>query len=157
MSCSTYVLKAYLFGEATEEERRCVAGHAASCAACSEELERLRTTHAALMSVPEEEIPRRIAFVSDKVFEPRWWQRFFQSGSRVGFASAAMLSLAILAHGYIGPSGPESVEQAVQKAVAEAEQRLEARRQTDLLAVQETYEVLAKRLNIYMTAYRGSL
>ena len=41
---------------------------------CREELARLRLTLDALSTLREEEMPRRIAFVSDKVFEPRWWQ-----------------------------------------------------------------------------------
>ena len=32
---------------------------------------------------------QRIAFVSDKVFEPRWWQTIWRSGPAMGFASAA--------------------------------------------------------------------
>ena len=39
----------------------------------------------ALSTLREEEIPRRIAFVSDKVFEPRWWQKLFL---RPSFAAA---------------------------------------------------------------------
>ena len=35
---------------------------------------RVRLTLDALSTLREEEVPRRIAFVSDKVFEPRWWQ-----------------------------------------------------------------------------------
>src|SRR5258708_37318755 len=57
-------------------------------------------TQAALFSLRDEEIPQRIAFVSDKVFEPspwrRWWSAFWGSTARLSFASAAMLSAAIL-------------------------------------------------------------
>jgi hypothetical protein len=48
----------------------------------------------------EEEIPQRIAFVSDKIFEPSPWRRwlaaFWNSGARLGFASAAMLSASLV-------------------------------------------------------------
>jgi anti-sigma factor RsiW len=100
MSCSSLNLRDYLFGELSTDDRRVVDLHLADCARCREELDSLDATQRVLMSVREEEPPRRIAFVSDKVFEPTWWQRFWSSG-RVGFASAAMLSMAVLAHGYL--------------------------------------------------------
>jgi hypothetical protein len=37
--------------------------------------------------------------VSDKVFQPRWWERVWRSGPAMGFASAVVLAAAILAHG----------------------------------------------------------
>jgi hypothetical protein len=62
-------------------------------------MERLHLTGAALFSLREEEIPQRIAFVSDKIFEPspvrRWLTAFWGSTARLGFAAAAMLSVAI--------------------------------------------------------------
>jgi hypothetical protein len=62
-------------------------------------LDRLNFTQSALASLGDEEIPRRIAFVSDRVFEPRWWQTMWHSGPAMGFASAALLAAAILVHG----------------------------------------------------------
>jgi predicted RNA-binding protein with RPS1 domain len=62
-----------------------------------EDRDRLANTIAALRAVPDEEPPRRIAFVSDKVFEPKWWQRF----PAWGFASATALAAAIVTHGYV--------------------------------------------------------
>lgn len=158
MSCSSIDLKAYLLGEAPEAERRRTAGHVAGCAACADELDRLQATETALRTLREEEIPRRIAFVSDDVFEPRWWQRLWRSGPQLGFVSAAMLSLAILSHGMLRPAAPAvepaRLEATVQRAVDEAERRLEARHRADLQVVAETYEVLSKRLSVYMAAYR---
>jgi hypothetical protein len=53
-----------------------------------------------LFALREEEIPQRIGFVSDQVFEPspwrRWWAALWGSTGRLAFASAAMLSIAIL-------------------------------------------------------------
>jgi hypothetical protein len=53
-----------------------------------------------LFALREEEIPQRIGFVSDQVFEPspwrRWWAALWGSTARLAFASAAMLSIAIL-------------------------------------------------------------
>jgi len=107
--------------------------------------ERAAATVAALRSLPYEEPPRRIAFVSDKVFEPTWWQRFW-AVPKWGFASAAMLSGAILFHAATRPvpivqttAPAASVQQAsapapnvdalVQAAVAKATADLELRYQ----------------------------
>jgi anti-sigma factor RsiW len=100
MSCSPFDLKDYYFGELREQDRHAVDLHIAACQQCHEELSALGATQTALLTVREEEPPRRIAFVSDKVFEPRWWQVLWTSGARLGFASAAMLSVAILVHGF---------------------------------------------------------
>ena len=74
--------------------------HVRGCQSCREELDRLNLTRSALASLEDEEIPRRIAFVSDRVFEPRWWQTMWHSGPVMGFASAAVLAAAILVHGF---------------------------------------------------------
>ena len=97
MSCSPFDLRDYLLQElAGPQQRRQVEAHVKTCAPCREELDRLRITEAALRCMVEEEIPQRIAFVSDKIFEPSPWRRwlaaFWNSGARLGFASAAMLS-----------------------------------------------------------------
>jgi len=110
MSCLQIDWKAYVLGELAESERRQAEEHKRSCAVCREEVERLHATRSALLSLPQEEIPRRISFVSDKVFEPRWWQRLWRSGPQLGFASAAMVAAAILVHAFAGPaSGPPAV------------------------------------------------
>jgi anti-sigma factor RsiW len=101
MSCSPSDLKDYFLGELGDAEGRRVREHLGHCGRCREELDRLRLTQAALRSLPDEEPPRRIAFVSDQVFEPRWWQLWHSP--RLGFASAAMLSLAILVHAFVRP------------------------------------------------------
>ena len=84
MSCSDDDLKDLMFGELDEAARGRVETHVRECWHCQEELDRLRLTQAALNVLPEEEMPRRIAFVSDPVFEPRWWQRLWQSGPKLG-------------------------------------------------------------------------
>ena len=100
MSCSPFELKDYFLQELTAAEAAQVEDHARRCAACREELERLRLTGAALFSLRDEEIPQRIGFVSDKIFEPspvrRLWAAFWGSSGRLGFAGAAMLSAAIV-------------------------------------------------------------
>ena len=100
MSCSPIALKDYVLKELGDAERRAVDAHLKSCTGCREELERLRLMEAAMFSLREEEIPQRIAFVSDPVFEPSPWRRvwsgFWGSAARLGFASAALLSAAIV-------------------------------------------------------------
>jgi len=190
MNCTSIDLKEYFFGETSAGERRLVEEHLHSCVACRDELERLRLTQASLLSVREEEVPRRIAFVSDKVFEPRWYQRLWGSAPRLGFASAALLALAIFAHAPFFRPAPQSppvttaadpaametrirqevasrIDAAVQQALREsetrqqrktaelvraAEQRLEMEHRAGLLAVQENFDVLRKRMNVLYTA-----
>jgi anti-sigma factor RsiW len=106
MSCASFDLKEYALGEGTAEERRAMELHLPTCASCFEEVERLGIVQSAMLTLRDEEIPRRIAFVSDKVFAPRWYQRLWQSGPVAGFASAAMLAGAILVHGFQQPAVP---------------------------------------------------
>ena len=156
MSCSSIDLKEYFFGEASSEDRRRVEHHLESCNACSEELSRLQLTQATLASLRDEELPHRIAFVSDKVFEPRWYQRWWNSSARLAFAGAAMLACAILVHAFARPAQApvmakvdsaqiearvqqevdarvkDAVNQAVTKAVADVQQR-DDKRYTEFL------------------------
>ena len=155
MSCSPFDLRDYFFGELPEESRRQVELHTKSCAACRDELHTLRSTQAMLLSVPDEEIPQRIGFVSDRVYEPRrllrWWWAFWGSAPRLGFASAAMLSVAIIVSAMhrpvpVKPVAPVTVDvarieadfsrrvnAAVEKAVADSDAGHE-RRTAELLA-----------------------
>ncbi len=94
---------AYALGEMDTHQRREAETHAAACADCQDELASLRITLDALATLREEEIPRRIAFVSDKVFEPTWWDRIQQTFLRPSFAGAAVIALAILAHAFVRP------------------------------------------------------
>jgi hypothetical protein len=126
MDCSSVDVKAYALGEPAS---RADAVHVESCEACREELERLRLTQAALFSLEEEEVPRRIAFVSDKVFEPRWWQRIWHSAPVMGLASACILSAAIVAHGLVDRTAPPvrvDTAQMEQRIQTEVSRRLDA-------------------------------
>ncbi len=162
MSCSPFDLRDYLFGELGEAERRQVDQHVRSCGGCHEEMERLRVTQSALLALPEEEVPQRIGFVSDPVFEPtgarRFWRAFWGSAPRLGFASAAMLSAALVIFAFLRPAvtapmtapAPdtakieqqvsERVAAAVQKAVAESEARQEKKTAALLLATEEQFQ-----------------
>ena len=145
MSCSPFDLRDYVLKELSEPENREVEIHTKTCGSCREELERLRITEVALHSLGDEEIPQRLAFVSDKVFEPspwwRAWSAFWGSAARLGFASAALLSIAvtvfavtgiarkgvITATGLTEQAVAQQIQAAVDRAVAASEARLERR------------------------------
>jgi len=126
MNCEQYDWKAYALGELTAKERREAEAHAPVCEGCKSELAQVRLTVDTLAALREEEVPRRIAFVSDKVFEPRWWQMFL----RPSFAAALVIAAAIVMHGYLArPAALDEseiqarVNQAVTRAVADVAQR----------------------------------
>jgi len=178
MSCAID-LKAYVVGEVTPREKMSVEDHVRGCQSCHDELDRLNFTRSALASLEDEEIPRRIAFVSDRVFEPRWWQTMWHSGPAMGFASAALLAIAILAHGFGRPVAQapiasvdtaqiqRTVDAAVTKAVSEAqvkqsaefakvlnatETRFEQQRQSDLATVQQAADYYRKQMAQFLVA-----
>jgi anti-sigma factor RsiW len=164
MSCSPFDLRDYFFGELPEEGRRLVDLHTKNCAACRDELNTLRSTQAILLSVPDEEIPQRIGFVSDRVYEPsrllRWCRAFWGSAPRLGFASAAMLSAAIVVFAMHrpGPVTPVAVvdvarlqsdfsrqlNEAVEKAVAASDARHEQRTAELLAAAAKRFDTERK-------------
>jgi anti-sigma factor RsiW len=126
MSCEKFDWKAYALGELATGERRELEGHAAICEGCRGELAQVRLTVDTLSALREEEVPRRIAFVSDKVFEPRWWDVFL----RPTFAAALVLAAAIVMHGYLmRPAAMDEaaiqaqINQAVTRAVANVERQ----------------------------------
>jgi anti-sigma factor RsiW len=127
MNCESYDWKAYALGELDRAARKEAEAHAAFCAHCREEAAALRLTLDTLSTLREEEMPRRIAFVSDKVFEPRWWQKIWNPN----FAAACVIAAAILVHAFArtGDSSARTqaqIDAAVNKAVAEVEARHEA-------------------------------
>lgn len=154
-------IRDYAMGEGSAAERQAFAAELANSAALREELQRYELTLTALQSVPEEEIPRRIAFVSDPVFAPKWWQKFF-AVPQWGLASAAVLGAAILGHGWmmrpVNPVGLVAqapvvreagvskeelkavVAQAVSQAVAEVETRQEEKLRVALGAAEKKYQ-----------------
>lgn len=152
MSCSPFDLKDYFLQELPSPQRVQVEAHVKTCLTCREELERLQLTGAALFSLRDEEIPQRIAFVSDQIFEPsplrRWFSGFWGSTARLAFASAAMLSASILyfaatrqapapdavttrsravaTMASVTPT-PQEIQQQIQQAVSNAVTEVEAR------------------------------
>src|SRR5579871_4390882 len=142
--------KAYALGELDAIERRQAEACAEACPSCRQELASVRLTLDALSTLQEQEIPQRIALVSDRVPEaPRWRANVWQSFLRPPFAAAAMVAVAILAHAFMvrpaaTPAGTAAmntaamqaaitaqiekvvsarVDSAVSKAVADTEQR----------------------------------
>ena len=173
MSCSPFDLKDYFLKELASPQSLQVEDHIRHCPGCREELDRLRLTGAALFSLRDEEIPQRIAFVSDKIFEPspvrRWLSEFWGSSGRLGFASAAMLSAALVffslhrpapapvpapAATHVVASGPtqeeiqvridDAVAKAVDRAVTQSE--VTARLVADLRRANEEARVQLVRL-----------
>src|SRR5581483_6452389 len=131
MSCSPFDLKDYLLQELAESQQRQVESHIHTCGSCRQELDRLRLTQTALAALSEEEIPQRIGFVSDKIFEPspfrRWLSGFWNSGARLAFAGAAMLSVALIASPMLKPRPVvQNVAQVQTISEAEVRQRIDA-------------------------------
>jgi hypothetical protein len=95
MSNAPHDLRDYVLDELTPPQRAEVERYLAASVEAREEVERLKLTHQALLSLPDEDPPRRIAFVSDKVFEPslprRLWQDFWQGAPRLAVGLAAVL------------------------------------------------------------------
>ena len=181
MNCSSVDLKAHFLGETARAEKNSVEDHLRACQNCREELDRLKLTDATLRTLVDEEPPQRIAFVSDKVFEPRWYQTIWRSGPAMGFASAALLAAAIVAHGFSvnGPArqvatptvNTAQIEQRIKREVNNrldavvakqrqqtvemldaAEKRFEAKRQTDLAVVQQVAQYYQKKTAQLMVA-----
>ena len=93
----TDLVRDYAFDELAAAERRSVEQHLAQCSSCAAELDQIRLTTAALRVLPDREVPRRISFVSDRVFEPRsgFLSGFWNSAARLGFASACVLAVGL--------------------------------------------------------------
>jgi hypothetical protein len=123
MSCSPFDLRDFFLKELADPQQRQVEAHVRNCAPCREELDRLRITEAALFSLRDEEIPQRVAFVSDPIFEPSPWRRwlasFWGSGARLGFASAAMLSTALIVFALHRPAVAPPIVQIAPAGVAQ--------------------------------------
>jgi hypothetical protein len=90
-------LRDYILDELAPAEKAAVETWLADSADGRREVERLRLTCGALRTLADEEPPRRIAFVSDKIFEPSPWARllrWFQAeGPRFALGTAAVLAV----------------------------------------------------------------
>ena len=142
--------KAYVLRELGQDAHRQAEAHLATCSICHEEVATLRLTLDTLSTLREEEMPRRIAFVSDKVFEPRWWQRVFNPT----FAAGVLVAAAILVHGSLRP-GQAQVDAAVAKAVSQVEARqakLESQHELEIQVLSDLVEQRDKQVaNMYLS------
>jgi hypothetical protein len=133
--------KSYALGELDARVRQEAESHVAACADCQDELAGLRVTLDAMATLREEELPRRIAFVSDKVFEPRWYEKLFL---RPSFAAAGLIAAAILVHALVRPvstpaSAPQSMAQVDTRAIeARVTAEVTARLQNEMAAAVNT-------------------
>ena len=160
MDHSQIDLNAYALGEGTPAERAAAAAYLAQSSEAALEFERLQLTLTALGSLRDEEMPRRIAFVSD-------WQRFWNSGPRLAFGGAAMLACAITAHGFLmrpvvqpvvqasAQISQADVDAAVEKAVQAVEARTESRvRQEVSLAVNKTEKRFTQEIQMMAASFQ---
>lgn len=133
-------LRDYALDEMAGPARPAMEQHIGSCGECAMELDRLRATASALRMLPDREIPQRIAFVSDKVFEPsraaRWFGGIWNSAARLGFASACLLAVALLVSAW-------HLNNTVAKGIAQVRQD----DRTQLVNMQEEMMILEKRVN----------
>jgi anti-sigma factor RsiW len=167
----TELLRDYAFDELPASGRVAMERHLAECADCALELDQLRLTTAALRMLPDREIPQRIAFVSDKVFQPSPLARFFRA--RLGFASACVLAAALVVFAYHRPvprqvavTAPaannvdvsKQIDEAVNRAVAQVRQEdakmtqaalaaYDRKNRAQWVALEESFSVLQKRVN----------
>jgi len=160
MSCTDFDVRDYFLGELAEADRVRTARHLEGCPACSGSLDELHHLRFALESVPDQEPPQRIGFVSDKIFEPsrtrRMWNSFWNSGPRLGFASAALLSASLVSFSLrpapevrfvekltpvsITPAPAVDIKRLVAKAVAETEARQQKRTEALLAASERKHQ-----------------
>src|SRR5580693_6046488 len=128
----SHLIPDYAFDELAAAERRSVELHLRECAVCASELDQLRLTTAALRVLPDQEVPRRIAFVSEAPATGGWLSSFWNSAARLGFASACVLAAGLSYAAWhrqpvvIAPVATVSdaaIQQTVDKAVAVAVDR----------------------------------
>ena len=104
--------KGYVLAELTPAGMAACSRHLDGCAACRAEAESWQTTLGAMRALPQAGIPRHIVIAPQRVIAPAraaaveaskasWWQWLWQPVPRLGFASAALLALAIVAHGFL--------------------------------------------------------
>jgi len=169
--CCPHDLRDYLFDELAASQIAEVRAHLKTCVSCTTELETLRSTQSALLALRDEEIPQRIGFVSDKVFEPspvrRWFAGFWTSAARLGFVSSALLSAALLVSAFYPrtivhnsaqpPVTQAEIDRQIQTAVAAQVAQIQAQVQAQIQtavtqAVAETEQRAQKRTTALLAA-----
>jgi hypothetical protein len=161
----SHLVPDYAFDELAPAERRRMELHLRQCAACAGELDQLRLTTAALRVLPDQEVPRRIAFVSDAPAAGRGWlSGFWNSAARLGFASACVLAAGlsfaathrqpVVVAPTVATVSDTAIQQAVDKAVAVAVDKAHAddlqMTKTALAAVDSKYALKQRDLMVAM-------
>ena len=113
------LLRDYAFEELSPDDRRAMQQHLTECQACASDLDQMRLTTAVLRVLPDVEVPRRIAFVSDQAPATNWFATFWNSAARLGFASACVLAIGLVFAATHRPPEAHTVIQA--SAVPQAE------------------------------------
>jgi hypothetical protein len=102
MDCNRYeedLLIAYLFDEATDEEKRAIEKHLGSCEKCTHTLAELRGTVSTLQAWEDEELPRQVVLLPSRVaparnpFRAPMWLR------GLGWAAAAAVVALVISQG----------------------------------------------------------
>jgi anti-sigma factor RsiW len=132
MECTGFDWKGYALGELSAADTAECDRHAQACERCRTELAQYRATVSGLRRLlPQVEPPRRIVFTPEPVEAASWWRRMWQSSPQLGFASAAVLALAIVAHALLArvPAAPAPAQTAqIEVRVHEEAQKEIARR-----------------------------
>jgi hypothetical protein len=102
MNCNRYeedLLIAYLFDEATEEEKRAVEGHLKSCERCVKTLEELRGTVSTLQEWKDEDLPRKVVLMPTRkeIAPARFKAPIWLRG--LGWAAAAAVVALVISQG----------------------------------------------------------
>ena len=149
MECARFDWKGYALGELSAAETTDYDRHARTCEPCRAELNRWQVTVQSLRSLPQFEPPRRIVFAPEPVAVEPWWLRVWQSGPQLGFASAAVLALAIVAHGLIArvPVTPAPATSAQAEARVEAYVHAAALKEVNRLLPQAVDAALTRAMD----------
>lgn len=147
MECARFDWKAYALGELSVTETAEYERHTRGCEQCHAELGRWQPLVASLRSLPQVDPPRRIVFAPEPAAVEQWWQRLWHSGPQLGFASAAVLALAIVAHGLIATSSQPAHTEASVQARVQASVHEAALKEVNRLLPQAVDAALARVLN----------
>lgn len=150
MSCPQNMdWKAYAIGELGEAEKRSATAHLPTCADCREELVSVQAILNSLSALREEEMPRRIAFLADKVAEPSWWQKLNPM-----FASASLVAAAIVVHAFVAQPAAAEIPAAVQAQIQQQmEQNNILQDQLMVLDQQNKYQQQALKASMNLVTY----
>jgi len=148
MECTGFDWKGYALGELSASENTEYDRHVRTCGRCQVELARYQATISCLRGIPQVEPPRRIVFAPEPAKREPWWRRMWQSGPQLGFASATVLALAIVAHGMLArvPATTEPAQVArVESVNIDARVQEEAQKQIALRLPQAVDAAVERR------------